>query len=646
MSVSTRKAVLLAVALVLVAPLLFAANPSARTQTRMAYDARTGNTTLFGGLAAYDSGTKLSHDLDDTWQWDGDQWIQLFPATVPLARSIHVMVYDPVRGRTLIFGGKNGNTNLNDMWSFARGQWTQLQPDHLPPVRTFAGAAYDSDRDRIVLFGGSQNNADGTVTTNLYDTWEFDGTDWHQVGENGPQFIKPILVYDKARHQTLMFVEATTTLAPHMYKFDPSNGSWAEVTGVTLPTCTNDAVMQFQDSTQTVIFTGGVCTSATSATYEWDGSTWTKLAPATPAVFLAGSAAAYDQLRQQILLFGGADAANEILASTYVFKDDNFTAVGVSPTPGARSLHVFRADPTNKFIYLYGGIDEYATLADMWKYINGAWTQVTLDTSATSTAPLSCLTPAASFDTDRQKLVIVCSDSVVYEFDGAAWVKFDSLKTTPPARRFSSLVYDATLKKSVLFGGWDATNYLNDTWLWDGAKWTQEKNHLPTARSNASMWYDPTLKKTIVYGGIGRLTSLDTITRYADMWSFDGSGWTAMTSITTTPGARYGASVAVDPRTNHLFLFGGLIVMTDGTVQTQVYSNDTWEWDGTAWKAITTVSSPFARENAGLEFDPGRNELVLFGGYAGRYLSDVWVFDGTNWRVRGQAPSPRRRAGR
>ena len=148
MSVSTRKAVLLAVAFVLVAPLSFAANPSARTQTRMVYDARTGNTVLFGGLAAYDSGTKQAYDLGDTWEWNGDHWIQIFPATVPPARSIHVMVYNPVRERTLMFGGKTGKVNLNDMWSYARGQWTQLTPTHVPTVRTFAGAAYDIDRDR------------------------------------------------------------------------------------------------------------------------------------------------------------------------------------------------------------------------------------------------------------------------------------------------------------------------------------------------------------------------------------------------------------------------------------------------------------------------------------------------------------------
>jgi N-acetylneuraminic acid mutarotase len=541
-----------------------------------------------------------------------------------------------------MFGGKHGTTDLNDTWSYSTGQWTKLEPATAPPVRTFAGAAYDMDRNRVVLYGGSQVSADSTTAVNLYDTWEFDGTDWHQVGENGPQFIKPILAYDEARHQMLMIAEAIGTLAPHMFVFDSSNGSWTELTGLTLPACVNDGVMRYQPSTQTVIFHGGVCSSADSGTYEWDGSTWTKLDPETKAPFTGGSAAAYDALRAQTVMFGGTLATGEILAATYAFKDGKWTALIDNSTPGPRSLQVFRADPADKLIWMFGGLDEFSSLGDLWKYVNGGWLKVTYDTT---NAPGACLSPSGAFDTDRQKLVILCADSVTYEWDGEAWKKFDSLKPSPPPRRFSSMVYDPQLKKTVLFGGWDETNYLNETWLWDGSQWARVKNKPPTARSNASMWFDPVLRKIVIFCGIGRITQDDRTTRYSDMWSFDGDGWTNM-NITSTPGARYGAQVAVDPRNNHVVLFGGLAVKTDGTVQTQVYKDDTWEWDGAAWREITTQSAPFARENGAFEFDPGRNELVLFGGYAGHFQSDVWVLEGNTWTPRSQGPPQRRRAGR
>jgi hypothetical protein len=207
------------------------------------------------------------------------------------------------------------------------------------------------------------------------------------------------------------------------------------------------------------------------------------------------------------------------------------------------------------------------------------------------------------------------------------------------------MVYDERLKKIVLFGGWDETKYLDQTWLWDGATWSEVKNNRPTSRSNTSMWFDPVLQRTVIYGGIGQLSRDDRIIRYADMWSFDGTGWTDM-KITATPGERYGAQVAVDPRNGHTYLFGGLAAKVEGTVQTQEYKNDTWEWNGSSWQQLSPETSPPVRENGGFEFDPGRSELVLFGGYAGFFRSDIWVFDGTNWSVRSQVPPPRRRAGR
>ena len=645
MSVSTRKAVLFAVAFLLSAPLLFAANPSARTQSRMVYDARTRHIVLFGGLTAYDSGTKLAYDLDDTWELADGRWVQIFPSTVPPSRSIHVMVYDSLRARTVMFGGKHGTGYLNDTWAYTMGQWTDLQPATQPPVRSFAGAAYDNDRDRIVMYGGSVASTDVTVpTVNLFDTWEFDGTDWKQVGSNGPQIIKPLLTYDKTRHQMLMLGEETSTLKPHMYTFDAANATWNEVTGATLPTCVNDSILQYQESTQTVVLSSGLCSALESGTFEWDGTTWNKLTPTAAAPFAAGSASAYDAANQQIVIFGGTFASGEILPIVYAFSSNTWTALTDSTTPGPRSLMAFRADPDNKIIWMFGGIDEASTLADLWKYVNGSWLRVTYESN--DQAPGSCLTPASAFDTDRQKLVVICADSSVYEWDGAAWKKFTSLKPAPQSRRFSSAVYDKNIKKTVLFGGYNETDYLNETWTWNGSVWTRVgKDKPPTARSNTMMWFDANLNKTVFYGGVGRITTLDATTRYSDMWSFDGTKWTDM-KITNTPGARYGAQIAVDPRDNHLFLFGGLGVKTDGTIQTQIYKDDTWEWDGAAWTQLTTDGAPFARENGAFEFDPGRNNLVLFGGYAGHYLSDLWVFDGDKWIPRSQGPAQRRRAGR
>ena len=79
-------------------------------------------------------------------------------------------------------------------------------------------------------------------------------------------------------------------------------------------------------------------------------------------------------------------------------------------------------------------------------------------------------------------------------------------------------------------------------------------------------------------------------------------------------------------------MFGGIRVDIDANNnQVQVYANDTWEWDGTTWKKITSALTPPARENGGFAVDPIRNQLVMFGGYSGFYHSDLWNFANGQW---------------
>src|SRR5207237_4388591 len=157
-------------------------------------------------------------------------------------------------------------------------------------------------------------------------------------------------------------------------------------------------------------------------------------------------------------------------------------------------------------------------------------------------------------------------------------------------------------------------------------------------------WFDPSLNRTVIYGGLGRQQTEDRIVRYSDMWTFDGSGWTQLKDVTTTPGVRYGAQVAVDPVTKKTILFGGLRTDITGTLQTQVYVDDTWQWDGKAWTKLTTAHTPPARENGFFDYDPSTGALTLFAGFSGFYHSDVWTFKAGNWSIVTEAPIPRRRA--
>jgi len=644
LSLKTYVLTLLAVA---TATAAFATNPSARYETRMVFDVQNSRMILFGGATAVDSGTRKAYRLNDTWQWTGSRWIQLFPAHVPVGRSAQVMVYDSTRSRTLMFGGRADANDLNDTWIFSNGDWTGLTPATSPSPRFLSGAAYDPVRDRTVLFGGTQTSADAKTLTPVHDTWEFDGTAWKQIGGDGPTLAKPLLAYDAERKQIVM-LGLDNSSATLMYSYDASAGTWNQIKPAALPPCVNEGQLTYQEANKTLVYTGGVCANAVGAdeTYEWDGTTWNKITLVTIDSRVFGAAFAYDSERQVTTLFGGSPVVGLPVSDTWLYGSGAWLPVSDLTRPGPRSLFTFTTDPVNNTIWMFGGVDEVTTFSDFWRYDNGSWTEI-----AVQNGPVGCVTPTAAFDTDRSKLVVVCADAgSTFEWDGTEWKSFTGLKTLPPFHRFASMSYDPTLKKTVLFGGFDGSNYLDQTWMWDGTSWTQQKKSPAPARSLASMWYDLTLKKTVIYGGIGRLTSTDRVTRYDDMWTFDGNGWTQLKPTGGTPGMRYGAETAIDPRSNHVLVFGGLRVDTEAPVppsttptQVQVYVNDMWEWDGSVWKQVSAENTPPARENGRIAYDVTRDEMAMFGGYAGHFLSDLWTYNPTKWQVRILDPVGQRR---
>jgi hypothetical protein len=224
-------------------------------------------------------------------------------------------------------------------------------------------------------------------------------------------------------------------------------------------------------------------------------------------------------------------------------------------------------------------------------------------------------------------------------------------------RSFAGMVYDPILKKVVMYGGYNNNNFRNDTWTWNGTEWTEvsmSKDKRPPHRGQMSMWYDPLQQKVILYGGIGRGSVNEHVTRYSDMWAFNGTGWTKL-NVTETPGGRFGAQVAVNPLTGKTLLFGGLRVALreddpKGEAIRQFFDNDTWEWDGTAsrWTRIFTdpaTPEPEVRETGSLAWDPVASQLVMYGGYAdGFYRSDVWAWTGQDWLPRLEHAARRRAA--
>jgi len=155
--------------------------PPPRSGHALVYDAARGRVTMFGGWGT----TSPITYHGDTWFYDGTDWSPANPAASPSPRTLHAMVYDPVRRRVLLFGGYSPTQfYVAETWAFDGTNWSQLAPVLSPPARGRHALAYDARRDVVVLFGG-------LATFAFNDTWEFDGGNWTQrtnVGSPSSRF--------------------------------------------------------------------------------------------------------------------------------------------------------------------------------------------------------------------------------------------------------------------------------------------------------------------------------------------------------------------------------------------------------------------------------------------------------------------------
>lgn len=90
---------------------------------------------------------------------------------------------------------------------------------------------------------------------------------------------------------------------------------------------------------------------------------------------------------------------------------------------------------------------------------------------------------------------------------------------------------------AVLFGGYIGTTFLNDTWLWDGASWSQAQ---PASAPSPRRYYAASgLGGTmLLFGGANASTVL------GDTWVWNGSTWSEKFPA-SHPSARRGAAITL-----------------------------------------------------------------------------------------------------
>ena len=201
----------------------------------------------------------------------------------------------------------------------------------------------------------------------------------------------------------------------------------------------------------------------------------------------------------------------------------------------------------------------------------------------------------------------------------------------PRARRYAMWTYDAQTHDFVLFGGAYATgNYhefigvLDDTWTWDGTKWTKVilTGAAPAGRFGGSACYDPVHNVVVFHGGLDTTN----VWHYNDTWTWDGTAWKLPSPDQTPPNfgpqpMDWNAAKGVA----YAFVYAGQQSVTP--------PDQTWSWNGATWAQLTAVGAPTGHngEEGAMAYDKARRVMVYFDHVNGQ--PTTWTFDGSAWTL-------------
>jgi hypothetical protein len=333
--------------------------PPPRTRASIAYDAVAGSVVLFGGSATDGGGTPI---LDDTWLRTGTSWA-LMPSlpVAPSPRQLSAAAYDPVHGRTLLFGGWEFSTTgqfPNDTWEWENGIWTMRASTAAPSPRGQVGLAFDAARGRFVLFGGWNGSLYG-------DTWEWDDTNWiprSPVNKPTPRG-GVAMTYDAARGVVVLFggAEVGTVRRDDTWTWDGT--TWSEHTSAQKPLARENAAIAYDPVRERVVLFGGDAATfePLGDTWEWDGSTWTQMTSAVAPAPRFGHQMVYDAQRRAIIMTGGG------FGDVWQWDGVAWTPVVSVDRPSVRNAAAMAYDAVRRRVVVFGGSGLTGDLGDTWE---------------------------------------------------------------------------------------------------------------------------------------------------------------------------------------------------------------------------------------------------------------------------------------
>jgi len=314
-----RSSLILALSVALGAPLCAQAawtrvypsvSPTPRSSCAAAFDPDRGQMLVFGG----------NPPTDELWLWDGAAWTASGASVRPPARYASALAFDESRGRAVLFGGRTAGPSLGDTWEWNGTAWSQPSPAVHPSARVDHAMAYDPVRHVVLLFGGEG------ATGYLSDLWQWDGQTWQQRTAPGPTGrTGAALAFDPNRGEMLLFGGANAVFLDETWSWNGTG--WQQLLPSTPASPRMWAAMVTDRVRSRVVLLGGWPLQDPFA-WEWDGTNWHQQLITSPGARM-NIALAYDSVRREVVLFGGALAAysNSLpMNDTWLYRTAHFAS--------------------------------------------------------------------------------------------------------------------------------------------------------------------------------------------------------------------------------------------------------------------------------------------------------------------------------
>ena len=415
--------------------------------------------------------------------------------------------------------------------------------------------------------------------------------------------------------------------------------------------------------------------------WRWDGLSWSddtlgSVQDNTAPASVQEHAAAYDDTRDQVVTCGGTTGGAEPQPSdTWGWRSSPGweQIAGPGQGPEARTAPSMTTLPSGD-VLLFGGLQVPDVLSnDRWTWNGTTWTRV-IDAGS----PPGRWQHAIATDAARGAAVLFAGNASsdaspallrdTWTFAEDTW-QLRPVQPAPPARAAHTLVYDPSVESTVLFGGSDGTEKLNDVWTWDGSGWSEARilGTEPAGRSGHVAAYDNDSGGMVVAGGTVGQDDAPSDQTWLFRWveADAAAGFCCGDGVCQLPERErqscpqdcasscvVGEWEQIMPALRPESIASPFMVTTEDAVllmaQGETAPQQVWRWDGQNWTNLTTGTpmqdtAPSAMSGAAAAYMPTTAEVVFYGGFdlvggEFQFLVETWLWDGAGWSMEAGEP--------